>query len=189
MFCPRCSQQQISEETRFCSRCGFPLGLVSEILSHGGFLPQLAALVEKKKFWTRRMGMKIGVAWLLIFLLVFAPLLGLADADDAAGVAAAIGFLGAFLIMVFSWLFLEGEPKISKIEDLKLSANFTTPAPAVAGEKAQPNALPPIQNQPAQSYIPPSVATAAGAWKVPDTGDFAKPPSVTEPTTKLFKEG
>ena len=26
MFCPRCSQEQISEETKFCSRCGLSLG-------------------------------------------------------------------------------------------------------------------------------------------------------------------
>ena len=33
MYCPRCSQQQVSEETKFCSRCGLPLGLVSELLA------------------------------------------------------------------------------------------------------------------------------------------------------------
>lgn len=187
MFCPRCSQEQISEETRFCSRCGFPLGLVSEILSHGGFLPQLAALMEKKKFWTRRMGIKIGAAWLLIFTLVFAPLLGAANEDDAAMAAIVIGLLGAFLITVFSWLFLEGEPKpagaAAQAGDLKPAANFRS-APPSPGEKAQPNVLPPVRSQPAQSYFPP-----AGAWKAPNTGDFAKSSSVTEGTTKLFDEG
>ena len=44
MFCPNCSQQQVSEETKFCSRCGLPLGLVAEIVAYGGFLPQLADL-------------------------------------------------------------------------------------------------------------------------------------------------
>ena len=42
MHCPRCGQQQISDQTKFCSRCGFQLGLVSELLMNGGFLPQLA---------------------------------------------------------------------------------------------------------------------------------------------------
>ena len=46
MYCPRCGQQQVSEEIKFCSRCGFPLGLVSEIIMHGGFLPQLADLYK-----------------------------------------------------------------------------------------------------------------------------------------------
>jgi hypothetical protein len=31
MHCPRCGQQQISDQTKFCSRCGFQLGLVSEL--------------------------------------------------------------------------------------------------------------------------------------------------------------
>ena len=48
MFCPNCGQQQATEQMRFCSRCGFPLGLVSEILANGGFLPQLAGLNDKK---------------------------------------------------------------------------------------------------------------------------------------------
>ncbi len=50
MYCPNCSQQQISEETKFCSRCGLPLGLVSEILANGGFLPQLDELYKDKNF-------------------------------------------------------------------------------------------------------------------------------------------
>ena len=32
MFCPRCGQEQISDEMRFCSRCGFQLTGVSELL-------------------------------------------------------------------------------------------------------------------------------------------------------------
>ncbi|MEJ7699628.1 MAG: hypothetical protein WKF71_08300 [Pyrinomonadaceae bacterium] len=59
MFCPRCSQEQVSSETKFCSRCGFPLGLVSEILAHGGFLPQLAELYQDKKILTRKNGLDL----------------------------------------------------------------------------------------------------------------------------------
>lgn len=36
MFCPKCSQQQISEEVRYCSRCGFELAAVSDALRHKG---------------------------------------------------------------------------------------------------------------------------------------------------------
>lgn len=32
MFCPQCAHEQISNDTRFCSRCGFSLSLVSELL-------------------------------------------------------------------------------------------------------------------------------------------------------------
>src|SRR2546423_8942635 len=41
MFCPQCGQQQ-ANEVRFCSRCGFPLAGVNELLLRGGQLPVLA---------------------------------------------------------------------------------------------------------------------------------------------------
>src|SRR5688572_12516848 len=34
MFCPQCAHQQVSEETRFCSRCGLSLGLVTDLLGN-----------------------------------------------------------------------------------------------------------------------------------------------------------
>ena len=41
MFCPKCNQQQASEELRFCSRCGFPLAGVAMLLANDGSLPRL----------------------------------------------------------------------------------------------------------------------------------------------------
>lgn len=41
MFCPKCNQQQASEELRFCSRCGFPLAGVAMLLANDGALPRL----------------------------------------------------------------------------------------------------------------------------------------------------
>ena len=38
MYCPQCSQQQISDEMRFCSRCGFPLSSVRQLIASGGAL-------------------------------------------------------------------------------------------------------------------------------------------------------
>ena len=36
MFCPKCGQQQVCGEMRFCSRCGFQLGVVSALIATGG---------------------------------------------------------------------------------------------------------------------------------------------------------
>src|SRR5262245_60487629 len=33
MYCPRCGRQPISEELRFCSYCGFKLGIVKAAVS------------------------------------------------------------------------------------------------------------------------------------------------------------
>src|SRR5215207_1002707 len=38
MYCPNCGQQQVSEEMRFCSRCGLALTGLAEWLA-GGSLP------------------------------------------------------------------------------------------------------------------------------------------------------
>src|SRR3954454_23299850 len=35
MFCPRCGQQQISDEVRFCPRCGLSLAQVPALLAAG----------------------------------------------------------------------------------------------------------------------------------------------------------
>jgi len=177
MHCPRCGQQQVSEDTRFCSRCGFPLGLVSEILAHGGVLPQLADLdTKKKKFWTRRNGMKVGLLWFLVLAFLITPAAG-AAIEELALIIAAFGFVTGLLMVIFSWMFLESEPKLSQIETPYQSANY------LSGNAAQQNALPPSQSQPAQDFVPP-----AGAWKAPNTGEMAAPHSVTESTTRLFQK-
>ena len=36
MFCPRCGQQQVSGDTRFCSRCGLSLDILSDLFSDDG---------------------------------------------------------------------------------------------------------------------------------------------------------
>lgn len=187
MHCPRCGQQQVSEDTRFCSRCGFPLGLISEILAHGGVLPQLADLhKKKKKFWTRKNGLKIALLWFLVLTLLITPLAGIAGADEGAGVFAVLGVMGGLLMMVISFMFLEKEPKFSRqievpyqaIESPYQTANY------FGGNAAGQNALPPQQSQPVQDFVPP----AAGGWKAPNTGELAKPHSVTEGTTKLLQK-
>ena len=80
MHCPSCGQEQASVEIKFCSRCGFPLGLVSEILAHGGFLPQLAELHKSRKpKFTKKHGVIFSVFWFMFFLFLMAPLVDKQD--------------------------------------------------------------------------------------------------------------
>ena len=39
MYCPKCGQQQVSDNTRFCSRCGLPIDVLAEWLAGGGVKP------------------------------------------------------------------------------------------------------------------------------------------------------
>ena len=179
MYCPKCSQQQISEETKFCSRCGFPLGLVSEILAHGGFLPQLADLYKSKKIVTRRNGLIFSLFWFLIFVVVLAPFVAITDGPgELIGSLALLGTVGSLMMVIASFLILKKERV-----NLELP-NHELPNRSIHNiHGTQQTALPPTQSQPAQSYVPP-----ANSWKAPNTGEFAQPQSVIEGTTKLLRK-
>lgn len=182
MHCPRCGQQQVTEDIKFCSRCGFPLGLVSEILSHGGFLPQLADLQNKGKTWlTRNFGLKISLLWFLLVCFILLPLAAITKAPGGvvAGLSI-IGFCGGLLIAALSFLFLENEKKNPQGKSKLPKDNF---APQYLSGNQHQNALPPQTSQPVSAYAPPS----AGSWKAPDTGELV-PHSVTEGTTKLLQK-
>lgn len=177
MYCPRCSQQQASEETKFCSRCGFPLGLVSEILAHGGFLPQLAELHKSRKWLTRKNGVVFSLMWLIFFLLIMSPFWAIAGVEEMSAVSAVIGIFGGLMWLIASLVFLKSPPKdFSPVNELPNAAVNNL-------YQTNQKVLPPQQSQPAQSYVPP-----VNSWKAPDTGEFARPQSVTEGTTKLLKK-
>ena len=177
MHCPRCGQEQVSDEIKFCSRCGFPLGLVSEILSHGGFLPQLADLYKEKKWFTRNTGLKIALLWFLLINFILVPLAAITKAPGGvvAGLAV-IGFCGGLFITALSFLFLQKESKPFQSQN----DNFV---PQFLGGNQTQTALPPQTSQPVSSYYSPM----AGSWKAPDTGELT-PHSVTENTTKLLQK-
>ena len=65
MYCPRCSQQQVTEEVRFCSRCGLPLGAVRELVAAGGGLAERAAEVPAADPSKALKGVRKGVKLML----------------------------------------------------------------------------------------------------------------------------
>ncbi|HVE56963.1 MAG TPA: hypothetical protein VNB22_09045 [Pyrinomonadaceae bacterium] len=182
MHCPRCGQQQVTEDIKFCSRCGFPLGLVSEVLAHGGFLPQLAELNNKSKKWlTRNFGLKISLLWFLLICFILVPLAAITRAPGGMipGLAI-IGFCGALLMAALSFLFLPKEKNYLQGQNELPNANYE---PQYLSGNQNQNALPPQTSQPVSSFAPPT----AGSWKAPDTGELV-PHSVTEGTTKLLQK-
>jgi hypothetical protein len=179
MHCPSCGQQQISNETKFCSRCGLPLGVVSEVLIHGGYLPQLAELNKKKKsLFTRRNALGFSLVWCLFFLLIMSPFWGIVGVEALAGVSAIIGIFGGLIMMISALIFL---PKERFIYPMHQNA-FAPPQGQydLQGQQGY-SALPPQQSQPASVYAAPQT----GSWR--DTNDL-QPTSVTEGTTKLLEK-
>jgi len=181
MHCPRCGQQQISDQTKFCSRCGFQLGLVSELLENGGFLPQLAELNKRRStIFTRKNGVILSVLWFIFFVMMVPAFFGIADADDAAGVSAVFGVFTTIMLLILSFAFLKRTAKHYEIPAHQMPV--PPPAAGLYGNQ-QMGALPPQQSQPASTYVAPT-----GNWRAPDTGDLVRPGSVTESTTRLLKK-
>lgn len=177
MYCPRCGQEQVSREIRFCSRCGLPLNLVAEVVSYNGTLPQLEELAKSKSLFTRRNGLIFTLFWFLFFVFILTPLFGIADIDEMAGVAAILGTMGGLILMIASFTLLKKEPKLNK------SANPRFAQSEVRNlNEARQSALPPQQSIPVSSYAPPP----AGSWQS-NTEDL-QPTSVTEDTTKLLNK-
>jgi hypothetical protein len=182
MHCPRCGQEQVSEEIKFCSRCGFPLGLVSEILAHGGFLPQLADLHKREKTkFTKKNGVMFSVFWFIFFVLIMTPFWGIMDVDKMAGICAIIGVFGGLMLLIGSLTLLKSE---SKILPMSINDMQQPNVHNLSGLNQNQNALPPQRSQPVNTYVPPQ----PGSWQAPNTEELVNPGSVVDHTTKLLQK-
>ena len=181
MHCPECGQQQISDEIRFCSRCGFPLAVVSQLVANRGTLPGLSEPSDKRRWLTRKKGIFFGVVWMLFFILMVAGLLDeLKAPGEIVSAAAIFGIFSGVVIILASAMFLGREQPENPDAYQHQSGQYGTRRYETGGQH-QAQTLPPQQTMPAQSYVQP---VAKNRW---DTNDLAQP-SVTEGTTKLLQE-
>ncbi len=186
MHCPQCGQQQVSGELRFCSRCGFPLGGVSELLANGGSLPLLQPETTggPKRRSPRYEGVRQGVT--LLFLgAVLVPLLGILYSfsnnsllEVLVPITAVLFFVGGFLRILYAAIFEEAAPATYVPKSAALP--YVSPAASTqlgAGAPPRGTALPPAQSVPVSS------------WRQRhNTAEIVRPPSVTEHTTRLLDD-
>jgi len=176
MYCPSCGQQQISSETKFCSRCGMPLGLVAEVVAQGGYLSQLAALNTKPPFFSKKKGVVFGTLWFIFLTMFCTAFLGILNGpEELIALVAITGVFGAMMIIVGSLVLLPS----SKVQRIPGAAGPLAPPAIPPAQRA--GALPAQQSVPADAYSTPR----AGSWR--DTNDL-QPTSVTEGTTRLLNE-
>ena len=176
MYCPQCGQQQVSDSLRFCSRCGFPLEGVLQLLGSGGALPFYEPS-GPREMSARRKGVRQGAA-LFLAGAVLVPVLGIINGfthgpnllDILVPLAAVIFFLGGLMRMLFAAIFEEGAPKPHRI----VTTSYA-PFPVSQLNAHAPVALPPAQNNPATGWRP-----------RPNTSEIRQPSSVTENTTRLL---
>jgi len=192
MHCPRCGQQQISEETKFCSKCGLPLHVIADVVSQGGSLTQLDQLNQPGKKWlTRRNGMVFSLFWFLFFLLIMCPFFGIMNVDSLSGMSAILGIFGGLILFLASVFFLEPQYKGPYYQQYSPMPSQMPPYPQQyphqhsqqmpVQQGFQQGALPPQQSMPVQNYAPP----APGSWR--DTNDIGRG-SVIEGTTRLLQK-
>ena len=177
MHCPGCGQQQISNETKFCSRCGLPLGVVAEVLVHGGYLPQLAEINKPAEtIYTRKNGVVFSIFWFIFFVPFLASIFGgVFNIEIMGELLALIGVFGGLMIFIFSLVYLKKPSKMIH------PAFYSQPASNPGLYPPTNAALPPPQSVPASVYAAPQT----GSWR--DTNDL-QPTSVTEGATKLLEK-
>lgn len=180
MYCPKCGQQQVDDKVRYCSRCGFPLGTVIDLLAAGGTLPLTPATTSHQfDLSPRQKGIRQG-AMLMLSTMLIVPIvifLGVAMLDlpgELIPLTAVLLTMGGVLRILYA-VFLEDNNPVSKQE---AATHYMPPAmPARLSTPRRGSALPPAQGTP----VP--------AWRRPvDTSELAAPPSVTENTTRLLDE-
>jgi hypothetical protein len=173
MHCPVCGQQQVSEETRFCSRCGFLLTGVVEVVKAGGLVSVKSTGLAGSPDSPKRRGIKQGVFWALLAVLVV-PLMAIMTIFlHIPPVLPVLGLLifavGGLLRVAYAMLFETGNSP-ERFPD------------ALVRDLESRNALPPSQSIPASAYTAP-----AGSWR--ETNDLERVPgSVTDSTTKLLQK-
>jgi predicted nucleic acid-binding Zn ribbon protein len=177
MHCPTCGQKQISEQTRFCSRCGFLLTDVAEVVANKGISPYKTPSKLKKKDSPRKRGIKQGAMLMLVGTLLVVPIIAILIAwlgvePFAVPIAAIISFMGGLLRIIYAFMF--ESPEVDE------PAHGIVPN-TLASSPAQ-KALPQEQSIPASAYNPPKPSQ----WI--ETNELAQPPSVTEGTTKLLEK-
>jgi endogenous inhibitor of DNA gyrase (YacG/DUF329 family) len=167
MFCPKCGQQQISDATRFCSRCGLPIDGLADWLAGGAFLARRDEPMGPKPMSQKRRGIRRGGKILFLSFALLPLFLGVAISADA-GEPLIIPFtIFAMGLAMLLYYVIFGDDSVPAQKEPK--------RPSAIRSAFGNNALPPAAN----NWVP-----APGQRG--RTSELVQPPSVTENTTKLL---
>jgi hypothetical protein len=170
MFCPRCAQQQLNDEPRFCPRCGLPLAGVAALLASDGVATQGQGATRDNEPNEKRKGIRRGAKMIFLSVVLAPVFLGLGIVFDTPGplLVPVSVFLAGLSWLLYSLIFGEGPmPTWGAKARRELTGARTSPPLA------------------AQQFVPAS--SWLGAQRA-DTAEIVPPFSVTEHSTKLLDE-
>jgi zinc-ribbon domain len=163
MYCPNCGQQQISDEMRFCSRCGQALSGLAEWLTGGALPAQQRVDVHVSADSPRRKGIRRAAKLMFFSAVLFPVFIAISLAVDEGGpmIFPIILFFISLVMLLYARLF---------------------------GDKAQPvvKQTTVLNSAAARSSLPPATSIPINNRHQVRTNELAQPPSVTDHTTRLL---
>ena len=168
MYCPKCSQIQTEDGLRFCSRCGFQLGVVKELLAERDSAPVITAGSQAPaKFSSRRkQDLLFGATVMSIAATIVVQLSWIAPKVKLIFPLWVIWLAFSLFVLSFDVLVRVVRRFFSDDDDVSDRRSLST------------SELPPMQNLP---------VTALGFDRV-NTGEILQPLSVTDHTTNLLNK-
>lgn len=127
MFCPRCSNQQTSDSARYCTKCGFQISAVKELVANDGvpITPVTANPIQSSDNIDRRIRKRGRMLNIALLVIVISLLSDLRNGNEIFPRA----MIGAVLIAI---LFARVVAKT------KYSFNFTKPSNATLTDHQVP---------------------------------------------------
>jgi endogenous inhibitor of DNA gyrase (YacG/DUF329 family) len=168
MYCPNCGQQQISDEMRFCSRCGLAFSGLADWLAGSRLVAARADEAQTSLPSARRKGMRRAAKLIFFGAVLFPVFLIISLIEDEPGplIAPFLVFFAGLAWMLYARLFADPTPVVNH----QVTQTPRLAAPPVRGP------LPPA------STIP--ISDVRGSQV--KTNELAQPPSVTENTTRFL---
>src|SRR5512133_3301756 len=156
MYCPKCGQQQVSDEMRFCSRCGLALSGLAEWIAGGpwiagGTLPVKGAEEPQSAVLSRRRRDIRRAGKLMFFSAVMVPVflvISLVIDEGAPLIFPLLVFFVGLAMMLYARLFSDAAPVNDALPNSP--AGQTSPLPPSSTRSSLPAAnmpLPPIGRQ------------------------------------------
>ncbi len=182
MYCPQCSQEQISDEVRFCPRCGFQLDALKMLLAENqNGLAMSESERETQLVSTRKKDVLLGATAMLVaaMSIVLLTISGVAGTPWQAVVIPLLLMWTAFVSVIL----LSGHA-VREVTKLFSKNDPASPPQTTSRLTTQLNPATHHPNLPSDQS---TSVSGFGAWRV-NSAELAQPLSITERTTNSFNK-